>query len=337
MISALQSTPAVSPAQTSRPSPVAERGGTAPAAPVRQPEKEPAQGFQPGQGFGVAGSTLVAAQEEAGRQRKAAEEPPEDSENARSGLSSELSEDDQKRVQELQARDREVRAHEQAHARVGGQYASAPSYEMERGPDGKSYAVGGHVSISTAPVPGDPEATIRKMETVRRAALAPAEPSGQDRRVAAAADAKRTDARAEINEIRREETQQRFEDTAADGPDSAAKAAVPEPATADAGEFEEGFEQSFGLPGASRSEEGDSRPADGFAASLSDFGDGDDDATASAEGFSSRIEDLSRTLDRAIDGLTSAVGGTIGRLDAAPLSAGEAQTTTRRTGVDIRV
>lgn len=336
MISALQSTPAVSPAQTSRPAPVAARGGTAPAAPVRQPEKEPAQGFQPGQGFAVAGSTLVAAQEEAGRQRKAAEEPPEDTENARSGLSSDLSEDDEKRVQELQARDREVRAHEQAHARVGGQYASAPSYEMERGPDGKSYAVGGHVSISTAPVPGDPEATIRKMETVRRAALAPAEPSGQDRRVAAAADARRTDARAEINEIRREETQQRFEDTAADGMDSAAKAAVPEP-TDDGGEFQEGFEQSFGLPGASRSDEGDSRPAAGFAAALSDFGDGEDDATASAGGFSSRIEDLSRTLDRAIDGLTSAVGGTIGRLDAAPLSAAEAQTTTRRTGVDIRV
>jgi hypothetical protein len=57
----------------------------------------------------------------------------------------------------------------------------------ERGPDGAQYAIGGEVSIDTAPVDGDPQATIEKMRTVRAAALAPAEPSPQDRAVAAQA------------------------------------------------------------------------------------------------------------------------------------------------------
>jgi len=88
---------------------------------------------------------------------------------------------------DLKARDREVRAHEVAHQAVGGQYAGAISYVYERGPDGAQYAVGGEVSIDTAPVEGDPQATIEKMRTVRAAALAPAEPSPQDRAVAAQA------------------------------------------------------------------------------------------------------------------------------------------------------
>ena len=92
-----------------------------------------------------------------------------------------------KQLSELKARDREVRAHEAAHQAVGGQYAGAISYVYERGPDGAQYAVGGEVSIDTAPVEGDPQATIEKMRTVRAAALAPAEPSPQDRAVAAQA------------------------------------------------------------------------------------------------------------------------------------------------------
>jgi len=87
-------------------------------------------------------------------------------------------------VRELQTRDAEVKRHEEAHAAVGGQYASAPTYEYQSGPDGKSYAVGGQVMIDTAPIPDDPDATIAKMQIVQRAALAPAEPSGQDLKVA---------------------------------------------------------------------------------------------------------------------------------------------------------
>ena len=105
---------------------------------------------------------------------------------------------EQKILAELATRDREVRAHEQAHAAVGGQYAGSPTYSFERGPDGVNYAVGGEVSIDTSPVPNDPEATLRKAQVIRAAASAPAEPSPQDRRVAAQAASLENEARAEI-------------------------------------------------------------------------------------------------------------------------------------------
>lgn len=92
---------------------------------------------------------------------------------------------EQLQVAELASRDRQVRAHEQAHAAAGGPYAGAPSYSYSRGPDGKRYAVAGEVGIDVAAVPNDPQATLAKMEVVLRAALAPAEPSAQDLRVAA--------------------------------------------------------------------------------------------------------------------------------------------------------
>jgi hypothetical protein len=95
--------------------------------------------------------------------------------------------EDREIIDVLAARDREVRAHEQAHASVGGQYAGSPVYTYERGPDGVAYAVGGEVSISTAAIPGDPEATLAKARQVRRAAQAPAEMSQQDHLVAATA------------------------------------------------------------------------------------------------------------------------------------------------------
>lgn len=101
-------------------------------------------------------------------------------------------------IAELVARDREVRAHEQAHAAAGGQYAGSPTYSFVRGPDGLNYAVGGEVSIDTAPVSGDPEATLRKAQVIRAAASAPAEPSPQDRRVAAQAANLEADARVEL-------------------------------------------------------------------------------------------------------------------------------------------
>lgn len=104
----------------------------------------------------------------------------------------------QQQVRQLARRDAEVRAHEQAHASVGGAYASAPKYEYQRGPNGVNYAVGGHVEIDVAVIPGDPAATLAKMEVVRRAALAVAEPSAADRAVAAKAAAQASEARAEL-------------------------------------------------------------------------------------------------------------------------------------------
>ncbi len=110
-----------------------------------------------------------------------------------------LTEDEQREVQELRERDREVRAHEQAHLAAAGQYARGGiQYTFERGPDNRNYAVGGQVSVDTSEVPGDPEATLQKAETLRRAALAPANPSSQDRSVAAEMTRMAAEARQEV-------------------------------------------------------------------------------------------------------------------------------------------
>ena len=115
-------------------------------------------------------------------------------------------------IAELANRDQEVRTHEQAHAAVGGVHAGAPTYTYTRGPDGKRYATGGEVSIDVGAVANDPQATLSKMEIVIRAALAPAEPSAQDRRVAAQAQAQMAVARAELAALRREEAQSPADD-----------------------------------------------------------------------------------------------------------------------------
>ena len=105
---------------------------------------------------------------------------------------------EQQQIQELKSRDQEVKTHEQAHAAIGGRYAGAPSYSYERGPDGNQYAVAGEVQIDIAPIPGDPQATVQKMQQVRSAALAPAEPSSADRRIAAEAMQRQMQAQAEL-------------------------------------------------------------------------------------------------------------------------------------------
>ena len=100
-------------------------------------------------------------------------------------------------ISELTRRDREVRAHEAAHAAVGGAYVrGGPSFSYTTGPDGKRYASGGEVQIDTSPIPDDPKATAQKMRVVKAAALAPAQPSGQD--IAVAASASRTEAAAAL-------------------------------------------------------------------------------------------------------------------------------------------
>lgn len=99
-----------------------------------------------------------------------------------------LSAEQQLLVEELRVMDRQVRSHEAAHQAAGGALAGAASYAYQRGPDGKSYAVGGEVSIELS-TGSSPRETIERARRVRAAALAPADPSGQDLRVAAAASA----------------------------------------------------------------------------------------------------------------------------------------------------
>jgi hypothetical protein len=133
---------------------------------------------------------------------------PEDSRlpDAARNSESTLTREEQKQVEALKKRDGEVRQHEQAHKAAGGPYViGGPYYSFRRGPDGKLYAVGGEVQIDASPVPNDPEATLRKAQIVRRAALAPKEPSVQDRRVAAQASAVEKQARAELRQKQREE------------------------------------------------------------------------------------------------------------------------------------
>ncbi len=117
-----------------------------------------------------------------------------------------LSDEEKKMVQELKNRDREVRSHEAAHMAAGGQYINGGAkYSYQKGPDGQRYAVGGEVSIDTSAVKNDPQATIMKMQVVKRAASAPASPSGQDRAVAAAAAATEMNARKELRENKNSE------------------------------------------------------------------------------------------------------------------------------------
>lgn len=111
-------------------------------------------------------------------------------------------------IRELASRDREVRRHEMAHQSVGGPYTGSVTYTFQRGPDGVMYAVGGEVSIDTSPVAGDPEATLQKAQTIERAALAPADPSPQDYKVAAMARSMANEARADIVAERRESEQE---------------------------------------------------------------------------------------------------------------------------------
>lgn len=115
---------------------------------------------------------------------------------------------DQSTLRQLRSRDREVRAHEAAHVAAGGSLVrGGPSFTLQRGPDGRSYAIGGEVQLDTSAVPDNPEATLRKSEQVRAAALAPAQPSPQDLRVAANAGQLAARARIDIAIQRREEAQ----------------------------------------------------------------------------------------------------------------------------------
>jgi hypothetical protein len=111
-----------------------------------------------------------------------------------------LTPEQEKEVEKLKKRDADVKAHEQAHVAAGGAYIKGGiSYSYQKGPDGVMYAVGGEVSIDTSPVKNDPRATIAKMEAVKAAALAPADPSGEDQAVAATAQQEEAKAQQDLS------------------------------------------------------------------------------------------------------------------------------------------
>lgn len=120
-------------------------------------------------------------------------------------LKNNLSSEDLKLIDELKTREQEVITHENLHKRVGGQYAQAPQYSYTRGPDGKSYVTDGSVSISLSEEK-NPEDTIKKMDQVKKAALAPAKPSSADLNVASEATRIAAEARAKATKEKEEET-----------------------------------------------------------------------------------------------------------------------------------
>ncbi|WP_084190967.1 putative metalloprotease CJM1_0395 family protein [Methylomarinum vadi] len=116
-----------------------------------------------------------------------------------------LSLEELKAVQQLETRDREVRAHEQAHLGAAGNLAlGGANFTYATGLDGKRYAIGGEVNIDIAEIAGDPEATLKKADMIRRAALAPSKPSSQDQRVAGKAAAMANQAQLELLRLKTE-------------------------------------------------------------------------------------------------------------------------------------
>jgi len=108
-------------------------------------------------------------------------------ENSGISVEKELSVEEKRQVRELKKLDREVRNHESAHfASAGGYAKGGPVYEYRIGPDGKPYAVSGHVDIDMSEEV-DKNLSLRKMQIIARAASAPAHPSAQDSYVAAKA------------------------------------------------------------------------------------------------------------------------------------------------------
>jgi hypothetical protein len=99
----------------------------------------------------------------------------------------------QAQIQQLKAIEEKVKAHEAAHKSAGGAMTGPVSYSFTRGPDGKNYITGGEVPISVSPGK-TPRETITRMQQVIQAALAPADPSAQDRSVAAQAAAQQQQA-----------------------------------------------------------------------------------------------------------------------------------------------
>ena len=112
----------------------------------------------------------------------------------------ELTPEEEQQVAKLKTTDAEVKRHENAHkAAAGGLKTSAPNYEYETGPDGKKYAVAGDVNISYEKS-SDPNVNLKNAQKLKAAALAPAEPSAQDRSVARKADMEIAKAKQEILE-----------------------------------------------------------------------------------------------------------------------------------------
>ncbi len=135
-------------------------------------------------------------------------ENPEENNAMNANNKPDTNSEETRQLENLKQTDIEVRAHEQAHVIAGGNLVrGAAHFGYATGPDGKLYAVSGEVSIDSSPVQDNPEATIRKMMQVVRAALAPSQPSGQDRAMVSAALKNQMEAQQQIAQQLMDQTQ----------------------------------------------------------------------------------------------------------------------------------
>ncbi len=129
--------------------------------------------------------------------RTVSERIKEENKDALKTQKSEQDSEEEREIQELENIQREVIAHEAAHQAAAGEFGGAVSYSYTEGPDGKKYITGGEVPIKIKEG-ATPEETLHNMQKVQRAANAPADPSGQDFKVAAKAATLASKARSEM-------------------------------------------------------------------------------------------------------------------------------------------
>ncbi|MEA2017581.1 MAG: putative metalloprotease CJM1_0395 family protein [Campylobacterota bacterium] len=85
-------------------------------------------------------------------------------------------------LEKFKQADANIRSHEQIHASIG--HTTAPiAYTYQEGPDGKMYAVGGHVKLDTS-IPDDPKAAAFKLDMLQKAASGPIDSSAADNTIA---------------------------------------------------------------------------------------------------------------------------------------------------------
>ena len=105
-------------------------------------------------------------------------------------------------LKRMQSQADKVVSHEGAHAMIGGTLMlGGPVYQYELGPDGEVYETAGQSRIDMSPIAGNPQGTIFKMQHVKRAAMAPLNPSGADRVVASQADQIENQARKHLQNV----------------------------------------------------------------------------------------------------------------------------------------
>jgi len=85
-------------------------------------------------------------------------------------------------LEKFKQADANIRSHEQVHASIG-QTTAPISYNYQKGPDGKMYAVGGSVRLDTS-IPSDPKAAAFKLDQIQKAAIGTADASGADMGIA---------------------------------------------------------------------------------------------------------------------------------------------------------